>query len=422
MGINRKPSYPPSGGTSFWPSTRPVYRGGAAYPLSLFALGTTGAWFDISDLSTLYQTNDTSTPVTALGQQVGRVTDKSGSGAHATQATAANRPTLPAAGYRLRSDFSNDVLSCTLASARDMYVSTPYGAYKSQANAGAVRLPLNDATEIVACATLSAAQEDALYRYFGVDEKYLVLLSSDTTINNMRCYTGGGTTNILFVGANGVTVTKGLSLNSDTSYDVSTDGLTAPVAVVYPSGLITSTALTYFACHTNQLTGSIPSLTANTALVQFQCHTNQLTGSIPSLTANTALTTFTCYNNQLTGSIPSLTANTALQQFYCHINQLTGSIPSLTANTELTIFYCQTNQLTGWTGGTVSETLGDFRAQDNLLTQAAVDAILAAFVAANRTTGTRILNLGGTGNAAPSAAGVTDKNTLISRGWTVTTN
>jgi hypothetical protein len=33
-----------------------------------------------------------------------------------------------------------------------------------------------------------------------------------------------------------------------------------------------------------------------------------------------------------------------------------------------------------------------------------------------------LLNLGGTGNAAPSSAGVTDKNTLISRGWTVTTN
>ena len=70
----------------------------------------------------------------------------------------------------------------------------------------------------------------------------------------------------------------------------------------------------------------------------------------------------------------------------------------------------------------MSNTLGDFQAQNNLLTQAAVDAILAAFVAANRTTGTRILNLGGTGNAAPSATGVTDKNTLISRGWTVTTN
>jgi len=101
---------------------------------------------------------------------------------------------------------------------------------------------------------------------------------------------------------------------------------------------------------------------------------------------------------------------------------LTGSIPSLTTNTALTTFYCYSNQLTNWTGGTVSITLADFQAQNNLLTQAAVDAILAAFVAAGRNSGTRILNLGGTGNDTPSATGLTDKATLQSRGWTVTTN
>ena len=131
---------------------------------------------------------------------------------------------------------------------------------------------------------------------------------------------------------------------------------------------------------------------------------------------------FICNNNQLTGSIPSLSANTALTAFICSSNQLTGSIPSLSANTALTAFNCSSNQLTGWSGGTVSATLGDFQAQNNLLTQSAVDAILAAFVAAGRTTGTRILNLGGVGNATPSATGLTDKATLQSRGWTVTTN
>jgi len=186
--------------------------------------------------------------------------------------------------------------------------------------------------------------------------------------------------------------------------------------------LTANTALTLFYCYSNQLTGSIPSLTANTALTIFYCHVNQLTGSIPSLTANTALIQFACQSNQLTGSIPSLTANTALTIFYCHINKLTGSIPSLTANTALTIFYCYSNQLTGYAGGLVSNTLGDFEAQNNLLTVSAVNALLSAFVAANRTTGTRTLNLGGTGNAAPTGQGITDKATLISRGWTVTTN
>jgi hypothetical protein len=70
----------------------------------------------------------------------------------------------------------------------------------------------------------------------------------------------------------------------------------------------------------------------------------------------------------------------------------------------------------------VSPTLGDFQVQNNSLTAAAVNDILRAFVAAEKTTGTRILNLGGAGNAAPTGQGLIDKATLQSRGWTVTTN
>jgi len=111
-----------------------------------------------------------------------------------------------------------------------------------------------------------------------------------------------------------------------------------------------------------------------------------------------------------------------LTSFSAYSNQLTGSIPSLSANTALATFNVSTNQITGYAGGGVSITLGEFYAANNLLTEAAVDAILADFVAANKITGTRILNIGGTGNATPSAAGLTDKATLVSRGWTVTTN
>jgi hypothetical protein len=58
----------------------------------------------------------------------------------------------------------------------------------------------------------------------------------------------------------------------------------------------------------------------------------------------------------------------------------------------------------------------------NLFTQAAIDAILAAFVTAGRVSGTRTLNLGGTGNASPSVAGLASVSTLVTRGWTVTYN
>lgn len=63
-------------------------------PRSLFAAGEQGFWYDSSDFTTMFQDADGTTPVTAVGQSVGRINDKSGRGNHATQATAASRPTL----------------------------------------------------------------------------------------------------------------------------------------------------------------------------------------------------------------------------------------------------------------------------------------------------------------------------------------
>jgi hypothetical protein len=69
-------------------------RFGSGYiPASLFAFGEQGAWYDPSDLATLFQDSAGTTPVTAAGQPVGRMLDKSGRGNHATQATSASRPT-----------------------------------------------------------------------------------------------------------------------------------------------------------------------------------------------------------------------------------------------------------------------------------------------------------------------------------------
>ena len=58
----------------------------------LFAASEPGAWYDPSDLSTLFQDSAGTTPVTAVEQQVGRMLDKSGRGNHATQVTATKRP------------------------------------------------------------------------------------------------------------------------------------------------------------------------------------------------------------------------------------------------------------------------------------------------------------------------------------------
>ncbi len=63
-------------------------------PRTLFAASEPGAWYDPSDMSTLFQDSAGTVPVTAVEQPVGRILDKSGRGNHATQATTTKRPVL----------------------------------------------------------------------------------------------------------------------------------------------------------------------------------------------------------------------------------------------------------------------------------------------------------------------------------------
>lgn len=70
---------------------------------TLFSNGEKGVWFDPYDFSTMFQDSAGTTPVTAVGQPVGKILDKSGNGFHATQATSTARPTLgrhPITGVR----------------------------------------------------------------------------------------------------------------------------------------------------------------------------------------------------------------------------------------------------------------------------------------------------------------------------------
>lgn len=60
----------------------------------LFSASEQGAWYDLSDISTLFQDSAGTVPVTAVEQPVGRMLDKSGRGNHATQATTTKRPVL----------------------------------------------------------------------------------------------------------------------------------------------------------------------------------------------------------------------------------------------------------------------------------------------------------------------------------------
>lgn len=84
------------------PLLRPLLRdstewsgsGLAAQVAAFFAAGEQGLWLDPGDFSTMFQDSAGTTPVTAAGQPVGKILDKSGRANHATQATAGSRPLL----------------------------------------------------------------------------------------------------------------------------------------------------------------------------------------------------------------------------------------------------------------------------------------------------------------------------------------
>jgi len=83
-------------------------------PRSLFAAGEQGAWYDPSDLSSLFQDSAGTTPVTAVSQPVGLMKDKSGRGNHASQATTTARPLLQqdsGGRYYLQFDGTDDSLA-----------------------------------------------------------------------------------------------------------------------------------------------------------------------------------------------------------------------------------------------------------------------------------------------------------------------
>lgn len=92
------------------PQFLPVVLGGVRRsftPARLFTSGVTGAWYDPSDYSTLFQDSAGMTPVTAVEQPVGRMLDKSGNNNHASQATSASRPVLRARYNQLT--YSEDI-------------------------------------------------------------------------------------------------------------------------------------------------------------------------------------------------------------------------------------------------------------------------------------------------------------------------
>lgn len=108
------------------------------------------AWYDPSDMTTLFQDSAATTPVTASGQSVGYMADKSGNGRHLIQATGGARPVLTVAGgiSYLTLDGVNDRMTFTgvnvpvfdaICGVNITGGSTVGGLFTNNANAGTMR-------------------------------------------------------------------------------------------------------------------------------------------------------------------------------------------------------------------------------------------------------------------------------------------
>lgn len=147
-----------------------------------------------------------------------------------------------------------------------------------------------------------------------------------------------------------------------------------------------------------------------------------LSGIIPTFVgapfASTLLSlNFSLFPN-ITGALPSMASLTATDtSVIFDALGVTGNIPAPPPHAnQYGVGDCA--GITGYAGGAFPANLLNAFFSGNALTQAAVDALLAAAVAGGASGGTLALE-GGT-NATPSAAGLASKATLVGRGWTVT--
>lgn len=104
------------------PLTRRYFGGGVA-AFSPASLSPT-AWYDPSDMSTLFQDSAGTVPVTATGQPVGRMLDKSGNGSHLIQATTAFKPAYTVSGALQFLQF--DGIDDTMATAAALAYAQPW--------------------------------------------------------------------------------------------------------------------------------------------------------------------------------------------------------------------------------------------------------------------------------------------------------
>lgn len=336
-------------------------------------LTSPGAMFDATNRSTVLAGTSPPEPVESSGDRVARWLDLGSNADHANQADPGTRPVVLFDPPRIQGHGDERLLVVLDPAMADgeAWIDTPWGHFASPASGGAYWLPIGGTRRAFLREGRLTEQQAATFAdWAGSDRAYLVATNPGTVVSGMACAEVDGGTPVLFIGANGVETTKLVPYSGTLTVDLAEDGLTAPMAVVWPASLIGHATIRSLRMPNCGFEGALPDLSGHPVLESVDVSGNRFAGSIPNLSANAGMVEFRCSGNLLSG--------------------FAGSIPS---------------------------SLLTFDASDNLLNESTVDAILVAFAAAGSAGG--YLALDGGGNSLPSGTGQAAVAELAARGWTV---
>jgi len=402
--------------------------GGGAVPFSiadLFASSEQGAWYGPSDLSTLFQVSDGTTPVTVATDPIGYFGDKSGNGNHATQATAAARPTYQTSPDRITLDKVDDRLSVTVPAGgftgtmvlgtdqgtASYGVNIPAGTYVIGGRGGQY-FPGNAIVgQLIRDGALSAQEAAATEAYF---------------VGNGATAGYGAVTSFSQYWRDWSEITSFPLIDTSAGTNFGSAWLNCSSLTSFPL-IDTSAGTSFFQAWYNcdSLT-SFP-LIDTSAGINF----TQAWRGCDSLTSfplidTSAGTNFTqaWYNCASLTSFPLIdtSAGTNFSVAWYNCRSLT-SFPLIdtSAGTNFFAAWYDCNSLTSFPANAFDNISGgDFTGAftNTALTQTSIDNILVSLVASGIATGTRVFNQ--SGGSAPSSTGEAAIDTLRSRGWTVT--
>jgi hypothetical protein len=140
------------------------------------------------------------------------------------------------------------------------------------------------------------------------------------------------------------------------------------------------------------------------------------------------LVTLNLQSDACVNAMPNFGLCTGLKDLRVESNTLTGAIPSFANCTLLEVLHLEDNFFTGYGGGLTTQKnlwyLNLSTTQFPSLLSTEIDAILADLATSLYLSGrvTCTVDLSGTGNGVPSAAGLASKALLDASGWAVTVN